>query len=75
MSEPKLRDGDVLVRVRAADVNPLDSKIWDGEFRLGHDVAGVVTRVGPDVRNFTVGDEITRDPARTHWDVRGAHRA
>jgi NADPH:quinone reductase-like Zn-dependent oxidoreductase len=57
-----------LVRVRAAGVNPLDSKIRDGEFRLilpyrppfvlGHDVAGVVTRVGPDVRNFTVGDEI-----------------
>jgi NADPH:quinone reductase-like Zn-dependent oxidoreductase len=68
VSEPELRDGDVLVRVRAAGVNPLDSKIRDGEFKLilpyrppfvlGHDVAGVVTRVGPDVRNFTVGDEI-----------------
>lgn len=72
VSEPELRDGDVLVRVRAAGVNPLDSKIRDGEFRLilpyrppfvlGHDVAGVVTRVGPDVRNFTVGDEIYARP-------------
>ncbi|MDQ3899504.1 MAG: NADP-dependent oxidoreductase, partial [Actinomycetota bacterium] len=70
--EPELRDGDVLVRVRAAGVNPLDSKIRDGEFRLilpyrppfvlGHDVAGVVTRVGPAVRNFTVGDEVYARP-------------
>src|SRR5919205_563677 len=70
--EPELRDGDVLVRVHAAGINPLDSKIRDGEFRLilpyrppfvlGHDVAGVVTRVGPTVRNFTVGDEIYARP-------------
>jgi NADPH:quinone reductase-like Zn-dependent oxidoreductase len=51
--EPELRDSDVLVRVRAGGVNPLDSKIRDGEFKrilpyrppfvLGHDVAGVVS--------------------------------
>jgi NADPH:quinone reductase-like Zn-dependent oxidoreductase len=73
--EPELRDSDVLVRVRAAGINPLDSKIRDGEFKLilpyrppfalGHDVAGVVTRVGPAVRRFTVGDEVY---ARPHKD-------
>ena len=74
VSEPELRDGDVLVRVRAAGVNPLDSKIRDGEFRLilpyrppfvlGHDVAGVITRAGPDVRRFTVGDEVYARPGK-----------
>jgi NADPH:quinone reductase-like Zn-dependent oxidoreductase len=72
VSEPELRDGDVLVRVRAASINPLDSKIRNGEFRLilpyrppfvlGHDVAGIVTRVGPAVRSFTVGDEVYARP-------------
>ena len=56
MPEPELRDADVLVRVHAAGVNVLDSKIRDGEFKLllpyrlplilGNDVAGVVMRVG-----------------------------
>jgi NADPH:quinone reductase-like Zn-dependent oxidoreductase len=72
--EPELRDRDVLVRVRAAGVNPLDSKIRDGEFELilpyrppfvlGHDVAGVVTRVGPAVRGFAVGDEVYARPEK-----------
>jgi NADPH:quinone reductase-like Zn-dependent oxidoreductase len=70
--EPEMQDSDVLVRVRAAGVNPLDSKIRDGEFKrilpyrppfvLGHDVAGVVTRVGPAARRFTVGDEVYAKP-------------
>ena len=34
MPEPELRDDDVLVRVHAAGVNPLDAKIRDGEFKL-----------------------------------------
>ena len=72
--EPRLGDGDVLVRVRAAGVNPLDSKIRDGEFKLilryrrpfvlGNDVAGVVTRVGPAVRGLKVGDEVYARPGK-----------
>ena len=34
MPEPELRDDDVLVQIHAASVNPLDSKIRDGEFKL-----------------------------------------
>lgn len=70
--EPRLGDSDVLVRVHAAGVNPLDSKIRDGEFKLilpyrppftlGHDVAGVVSRVGPAVHGFKVGDEVYARP-------------
>lgn len=71
--EPELRDDDVLIEVHAAGVNLLDSKIKGGEFKLilpyrmplvlGHDVAGVVTRVGLRVRQFKVGDEVYARPA------------
>ena len=69
---PELRDDEVLVQVHAAGVNLLDSKIRDGEFKLflpycvpiilGHDVAGVVAKVGPRVRQFKVGDEVYARP-------------
>ena len=51
--EPNVMPGDVLVRMSAASINPLDRMIRDGEFKLllkyktpfvlGHDIAGVVT--------------------------------
>jgi hypothetical protein len=71
--EPEVGDGDVLVKVGAASVNPLDKMVRNGEFKqllryrtpfvLGHDVAGVVTRVGSAVRDFQVGDEVYARPA------------
>jgi len=70
--EPTVGDGDVLVKVAAAGINPLDKMVRDGEFKqllkykppfvLGHDVAGVVARVGAGVRDFTVGDEVYARP-------------
>ena len=70
--EPKVGNGDVLVRVSAAGINPLDKMVRDGEFKqllkyktpfvIGHDVAGVVTQVGADVRDFKVGDEVFARP-------------
>ena len=73
MPEPDVREDDVLVQVRAAGVNLLDSKIKSGEFKtilpyrlpliLGHDVAGVVVRVGARVRRFKAGDEVCARPA------------
>lgn len=70
--EPEVRDDDVMVRVHGTGVNLLDSKVRDGEFKLilpyrppfvlGHDVAGVVTRVGPNVRRFKAGDEVYARP-------------
>ena len=69
---PAVGPRDVLVDVRAASINPLDKMVRNGEFKrllkygppfvLGHDVAGVVTRVGADVRGFTVGDEVYSRP-------------
>lgn len=71
--DPELQADDVLVQIHAAGVNLLDSKIRDGEFKiflryrlplvLGHDVAGIVVRVGSHVRRFRPGDEVYARPA------------
>lgn len=68
MAEPEVREEDVLVQVHAAGVNVLDAKLRKGEFKLilpyrppfvlGHDVAGVVVRVGARVTHFKPGDEV-----------------
>ncbi len=73
MPDPVVQDNDVLVQIHAASVNLLDSKIKSGEFKLllpykfplilGHDVAGVVSQVGANVRSFNVGDEVYARPA------------
>ena len=72
MPEPEMREDDVLVQIHAAGVNPLDSKIKSGEFKLllpyrlplilGNDVAGVVVKVGSRVRRFKPGDEVYARP-------------
>jgi NADPH:quinone reductase-like Zn-dependent oxidoreductase len=72
MPEPDLRDDDVLIKVHAAGVNALDSKIKSGEFKLilpyrfplvlGNDVAGTVVRVGARVHQFRPGDEVYARP-------------
>ncbi|MEH0639446.1 NADP-dependent oxidoreductase [Streptomyces bottropensis] len=70
--EPTVGARDVLVRVSAAGINPLDKMVRDGEFKqllkykrpfvLGHDVAGVVTQVGSAVHGLKVGDEVYARP-------------
>jgi len=69
---PELRDDEVLVQVHAAGVNLLDAKLRDGEFKLllpyrtpfvlGHDVAGEVVKVGRNVRQLKIGDEVYSRP-------------
>jgi NADPH:quinone reductase-like Zn-dependent oxidoreductase len=70
--EPQVTARDVLVRVSAVSINPLDKMVRNGEFKqllkykppfvLGHDVAGVVTGLGANVRDFKVGDEVHARP-------------
>lgn len=70
--DPTIGPRDVLIRVSAASVNPLDKMVRNGEFKLllnyktpfvlGHDLAGVVTRVGSEVRDYKVGDTIYARP-------------
>src|SRR5215207_18036 len=69
---PKVGTNDVLVRVSAASINPLDKMVRNGEFKqllkykppivIGHDVAGVVTQVGAAVRDFKVDDDVYARP-------------
>lgn len=65
MPTPKPSGRDLLVRVKAVSVNPVDVKVRQrtkGELTepriLGWDVAGVVTAVGNEVSLFKVGDEV-----------------
>jgi NADPH:quinone reductase-like Zn-dependent oxidoreductase len=73
---PKLEEGEVLIRVHAAGVNPLDWKVCSGSLNgfiqhklpliPGWDVSGVVEQVGPSVSQFKKGDEVfaMADPSR-----------
>jgi NADPH:quinone reductase-like Zn-dependent oxidoreductase len=73
VATPALGSKEVLVQVYATSVNLLDSKIRNGEFKLilphkppfilGHDVAGVVVKVGLGVKLFKTGDEVYARPA------------
>ncbi|WP_253907896.1 alcohol dehydrogenase catalytic domain-containing protein [Arthrobacter sp. H20] len=71
---PEPGPGELLIEVRAAGVNPVDWKIRAGDLGadrelpapMGIDVAGVVTRVGPDAGDFADGDEILGPVAPGH---------
>lgn len=72
-AEPVVKETDVLVQIHSAGVNLLDSLIRNGDFKLflpykppfilGHDVAGVVAKVGSRVSKFKVGDEVYSRPS------------
>jgi NADPH:quinone reductase-like Zn-dependent oxidoreductase len=75
VATPEPGPNDVLVKVTAASVNPVDTKIARGyggpsqrplPHVLGRDGAGTVTKVGSAVTGFKVGDEVygVADPAR-----------
>ena len=62
---PVARDRDLLVRVEAVSVNPVDTKVRSPKAQventpkvLGYDAAGVVVEVGDQASLFKVGDEI-----------------
>ena len=65
---PEPSYGEALVKVKAASINPGEAKIreglldaiWPATFPSGEgsDLAGIVTKVGPRVENFTAGDEV-----------------
>ena len=82
---PVPQAGEVLVRVKAAGVNPIDWKVREGHMKdfwphkfpliLGWDLSGVVEEAGPDVSRFKIGDEVysipdpTRDGAYADYIV------
>jgi D-arabinitol dehydrogenase (NADP+) len=69
LSEPKLKDDDVLIEIKRAGICGTDLHIWDGSYALanypvvpGHEFAGVIAAVGSGVKNFNPGDRVTADP-------------
>lgn len=69
---PKVGNNEVLVKIHAASINPLDTKIRKGELKLllhydmpltlGNDFAGTIIEVGKHVTKFRVGDEVYGRP-------------
>jgi NADPH:quinone reductase-like Zn-dependent oxidoreductase len=72
LEKPSPNDNEVLVRVRAASINPVDGHLIRGVWlmrpmtgmrtpkntRFGTDFAGIIEAVGKDVTNFKSGDEV-----------------
>ncbi|MBW2962952.1 NADP-dependent oxidoreductase [Mesonia aestuariivivens] len=65
---PKISGSEILIAVKAAAANPIDYKIVQGHLKdllqldfpvgIGYDVSGEVVKVGDEVKNFKVGDEV-----------------
>lgn len=68
--KPVPKAGQVLVKVHATSINPLDYQVRRGDYVdlvplpaiTGHDVSGVVEAVGPGVTSFVPGDEVWYTP-------------
>ncbi len=69
---PEIQDDDVLIKIYAAGVNPVDWKIREGYLKemipyefpltLGWDVSGVIETVGSKVTTFQTGDAVYSRP-------------
>ena len=73
VDKPEIRAGEVLIKVKAVSVNPIDTIVRQNRsallrilgpgndedtFILGWDVSGVIEKTGSDVAEFKVGDEV-----------------
>jgi NADPH:quinone reductase-like Zn-dependent oxidoreductase len=77
--DPKPGEGEVLVRVSAASINPVDLKMRSGAAKdrfpvefpspIGRDVAGVVREVGEGVTNFIAGDRVMSYANKTYAEL------
>ena len=66
--KPKINENQVLIKVKAAGLNPVDYKTVEGELKMirkisfpstiGFDVAGTVVEKGSSVNNFQIGDNV-----------------
>ncbi|MDR0229828.1 MAG: zinc-dependent alcohol dehydrogenase family protein [Flavobacteriaceae bacterium] len=68
ITKPKFKE--VLVKVLATSINPLDYQVRRGDYKnelslpviTGHDVSGVIVELGQGVENFKVGDQVYYAP-------------
>jgi NADPH:quinone reductase-like Zn-dependent oxidoreductase len=74
--DPHAGDGQILIRVTAAGINPIDWKLRSGAMKafmplplptiLGYDYSGVVRSVGKGVEGYAEGDEVFGRGSRTY---------
>ena len=77
--DPVAGEGELLVRVAAASINPIDYKMRSGAAKehfpiefpavLGRDVSGIVREVGPGVMGFAPGDKVMALAAQTYAEL------
>jgi len=63
IEKQSLGPGDILVKMRAcgicgSDVEKVFGKYGQPSMRLGHEPAGIITQVGSEISNFSVGDHV-----------------
>jgi NADPH:quinone reductase-like Zn-dependent oxidoreductase len=76
LDKPRPGPDEILVRVKAAGVNPVDYKVRSGWFKdfghrelpseFGSEVSGIVEEIGENVEGFSIGDEVFGSPAPGH---------
>jgi len=79
VEDPSPAEGEVLVRLAATSVNPVDFKLRSGSLQaymplqlpaiLGRDIAGVVRQVGPGVTGFAEGDRVLALGEKTYAEL------
>ncbi len=70
--KPVVKNNEVLIRILATSINPVDWKIRKGDLQeqlgfsfpiiLGLDVAGVIEEIGEEVECFKIGDKVFTKP-------------
>ena len=78
-ADPVAGEGELLVRVAAASINPIDYKMRSGAAKerfpiefpavLGRDVSGIVRAVGPGVTGFEPGDKVMALAMHTYAEL------
>ena len=73
---PKVKNGQVMIRVKAAAINPVDYKLpkWLIGPVAGIDVAGVVESVAPDVTRYKPGRTAHMQHQKSRASTRLSHR-
>lgn len=72
---PLIKPNEVLIKVKAIGVNPVDwkgleSREFGNSYILGTDISGIIEKVGSEISKFKVGDEVI---GSLNWKKQGAY--